>query len=195
MKKLRNKIYQMLRDKKNHNRAVALVTALSMITMMTVPEIGTALNRNVPDAAAPISPLITSAEDGSVRIDDAGWIDGEWTAVTGLNINSFVDKLYLSTTPPTQGNKGTPYTDPDVDFPVDDGASTSLYISMDYSIPRDILLEKGFLTDPTVGTPEHFLQFELKDTDFNISNSMWGSSKVVYDGTDGVPSPAGTTDR
>lgn len=191
MKDLKNKIRQMLREKKIHNRAVALVTALSMITMMTVPEIGTALNRNVPDAAAPISPLITSAEDGTVRIDDAGWIDGEWTAVTGLNINSYVDKLYLSTTPPTQGNKGTPYTEPNVDFPVDDGASTSLYISMDYSIPRDVLEEKGILTDPTVGTPEHFLQFELDDTDFTISNSMWGSSKVVYDGSEGAPSPAG----
>lgn len=125
-----------------------------------------------------IMPVI--AEGGEAEISAEGWINGEWTAEpTGLNINPYVDKLYISTTEPNEQGKGEAFTASPINFAVEDGASQELYISMDYNLSRSVLEQKGFLrTD----NPEHFIQFKLNDSDFEILQGHWGQNQKVFDG-------------
>lgn len=173
MKDLQNRIQQMLNEKKNHNRAVALITALSLLMMFIVPYVGV-----MPGAAITTENGTTNWNDGSPYFSGG--------AVTEIQDNSGFTDLSGKITGATFTIGDTEYTSTNGSDVTIEGASAnpvSFGVKMSYSLTADQLSAIIGTKNAETGVYEGgvpYAYFELDDK-VKPDQSYFGDGRIITD--------------
>lgn len=155
MKDLQTRIQQMLREKKNHSRVIALITALSLLMMFFVPYAGVMpgvalTNANMNDGKPYMDgEALTSAPSGAVNLAN--------------NINKAVFTAEGQTYTSTNGSA--------VNIKAGDADPAAIRIDMSYQFSKE---ELQAVLD------SHFSTYQIA-TEVKLDNSYYGDTMIVTD--------------